>query len=340
MQTRHLTLKLTLACDIRCTHCSEAHLQVDLDVAQAKTWISQLHALKEIDWITLTGGEPFMRYANMLALAQHAATLGLPLYAITNARWAKDAALARQRMSEMAALGLSVLSVSYDPYHAAFVAPASVRNLVQAAHEAGVSPFILYSRGDGRPIGEIKDSCAASFGLDRERVLVRDVVPVGAARDLPPAPGALSYFDLDKRCPGVDGYHILPGGEVFPCYTTGTHAGLALGNALQQPMAEIAAARRNSCLMEMLRQHDLGQIVLRLPECVQMRLVEREYVSACHLCHEIMDDPEARMAAQVMDPATISLSDRLLLAPAAEQRLKRSVRAWRGPPVVSAAATS
>jgi pyruvate-formate lyase-activating enzyme len=337
MSLRQLTLQLTWACDIRCAHCCDEHRKVDLDVERAKEAMSGLHRLGEIDSLCFTGGEPFLRYGNLLELAAHGAALGMGFAVVTNARWAVDDLQVRERLAQMQAVGLDMMIASYDPYHQPFVSDDRVARLLDACAEFGVPTHIYYSRGDDKPVCDIKDEVSAHFGLGREQVSVRDVVPVGHGLDLPPAPGARSYFDIDKSCPSLDQYNIWPDGEVLPCCSAGTHEGLRLGNIGHESAEAILARRSASKLIGMLHQHDLGEIVLRLPEAVRNRLIRQHYVSACHLCLALMNDPEAREVALQLDPSTIGLTDKLLLTPVVEARLAREVRRWKGPPVVVAA---
>lgn len=336
MGYRQLTLQLTEACDIRCAHCCDAHNRVDLDPVLAEKAIAGLARLGRIDCICFTGGEPFLRYKTMLRLAAYAQARGLASGVVTNARWAKSAEVAMERLGALARLGLDVVVVSHDPYHAAFVPDECVQRVLDAAAELGLATQIYYSRGDAKRLRDIERDVSARFGLAPEQVAIRDILPVGHAADLPPAPHALPYRELDKQCPIQDQYNVSYLGDVYPCCSAGTHEALAFGNIGRESVKAIVDRRLRSRLHEMLQRHDLGQIVLRLPPEVRDRIASRHYLSACHLCNTLMADPEARAAAARIDPDAIGLIEKLLLAPILEAELPQPKRrTWRGPPVVA-----
>jgi hypothetical protein len=335
VQHKELTLQITWACDIRCAHCNQDHLKTDLDVASAQVAMTRLAVLGEINRYSFTGGEPFLRWANMLALARHGAALGLPFGVITNARWAKTATLAQERLGALHALGMDMLVVSYDPFHQAFVPETCVTNVLDAARQLDVPIQVYVSRADLTPIGTLSGAVAARFGLAIEQVPVRDVVPLGHGAALG-APAAVPYAEVDKTCPVPDDYNLWPDGEVLPCCSAGTHPDLSLGNLYNDDLDAIVARRHQSPLLAMIHQHGLGEIIIRLPPPIRDRLASDCYVSACHLCYALAADPAARAAAEQLDASAIGLIEKLLLSPALEAALPApKPRRWKGPPVVS-----
>jgi hypothetical protein len=334
MVFKELTLQITWACDIRCAHCNQDHVKTDLDLGLAKQALSTLAGLGEINRYSFTGGEAFLRYANMLVLAQHGAALGLPFGVITNGRWARSMAVVRERLAALHALGMDMLVVSYDPYHAAFVPASCMQMLLDEAARLGVPTQVYVSRADTTPYGELASAVAERFGISADDVPVRDVVPLGHGAALP-TPAAVPFVDVDKECPVVNDYNIWPDGEVLPCCSAGTHIGLSLGNLHRDGIDAIVQRRHRSRLLAMIHQHDLGEIVIRLPPRLRDRLAAQTYVSACHLCHELVADPEARAAADLLDADAIGLIEKLLESPRLMAELPAPKRAWRGPPVVA-----
>ncbi|WP_374351443.1 radical SAM/SPASM domain-containing protein [Chitinimonas sp.] len=334
MQSRELTLLLTWACDIRCAHCNQDHAKTHLDVPAAKRVLRGLCKLGEIDRYSFTGGEPFLRYPAMLAVAAVGAQLGLPFGVISNGRWARTPEIARERLVALRALGLDLLVVSYDPFHEAFVPAARLADLLRIAAELGVLTQVYVSRADLTPIGEIIASVAARLQVATEVVSVRDVVPLGSGAALG-SPAALPYGQIDKACPTHGDYTVWPDGKVLPCCSAGTHEGLAIGNVYSDSAKAIVKRRRASRLLAMLHRHDLHEVVIRLPAALRDRLASGHYVHACQLCHDLVSDPAARAAAEQLDANAIGLIEKLLESPALAAQLPppRTVN-WRGPKVV------
>jgi len=73
--------------------------------------------------IHIGGGEPFGRWPALIELARRAKAAGLgPLAAVeTNAYWAADESIVRDRLAALDDAGLDRLTISADPYHQQFV---------------------------------------------------------------------------------------------------------------------------------------------------------------------------------------------------------------------------
>ncbi|HEY9103650.1 radical SAM protein [Chitinimonas sp.] len=339
MEARQLTLQLTWACDIRCAHCSQDHVRTHLDLAVAKQAIEGLLRHGEINRLSFTGGEPFLRFDAMLELARFGAQADLKFGIVTNARWAKSAEKAHQRLAQLAEHGLDVLVISHDEFHEAFVPDEAIAHLLNAAEQLGVATQFYVSRNDTTPIPLIQQCLSERFGVAGDQVLVRDVVPLGHGAALPISTLARSYFEQDRECPVRNEYNLWPDGEMLPCCSAGTHIGLSLGNLQHDSIDTLVARRRQSRLLGMLHRHDMAELVLRLPEPIGTRLASQNYVSACHLCHAILSEPNIHVLVEGIDPEQISLIEKVLHTPAAQARLTERVRqlrrAWPGPPVVA-----
>ncbi|GAB3250597.1 radical SAM protein [Chitinimonas naiadis] len=336
MGMRQLTLQLTWACDIRCAHCSQAHVRTHLDMTIAKRAIRGLLRRGQIDRLSFTGGEPFLRYDNMLALASYGAKHGLNFGVVTNGRWAVSEVVIENKLDALIQQGLDLLVISYDRYHQAFVPDERIALLLRVAAGLNLAVHLYVSRDDATPIPTLKQQLMDKFSLALHEVSVRDVVPLGHGAALPISMAAMSYFDLDTECPARNEYNLWPDGELLPCCSAGTHAGLSLGNLHRESIDSLIAKRRASRLMGMLHRHDLAELVVRLPEPMQVRLASAAYVSACHLCHAILSEPDIHSVVEEIDPDRIGLVDKLLHTPSRQARLAESIRKqWSGPPIIA-----
>jgi len=336
---RQLTLQLTWACDIRCAHCNQDHVRAHLDLVVAKQAIDGLLRHGEINRLSFTGGEPFLRYDAMLELADFGAQRGLKFGIVTNGRWAKTAEKTRQWLTPLVERGLDVLVLSHDEFHQAFVPDESIALLLAEADRLGITSLFYVSRNDATPISLIRQRLGERFGLQSEQISVRDVVPLGHGAALPISTLARSYFEQNRECPVRNEYSLWPDGEMLPCCSAGTHIGLSLGNLHRESVDAVVARRRQSRLLGMLHGHDLAELVIRLPEPMRERLAGRAYVSSCHLCHSILSEPGIHALVAGMDPDRISLIDKVLRTPAEQARLAERVRRiWFGPPVVAVSA--
>lgn len=87
--------------------------------------------------VHLTGGEPFLRYELLRDLLQKAYDSGIGgLEKIeTNAAWCVNDQITRERIGELAKLGLTKLQISTDVYHQQFVPTDNLQRAIRIASE-------------------------------------------------------------------------------------------------------------------------------------------------------------------------------------------------------------
>ena len=195
----------------------------------------------------ISGGEPFGDWPRLIELARRAKAEGLgPLEKVeTNAFWAEDAGLVRDRLAALDAAGMGKLVISTDPYHQAFVPIARVRLAAKVALEV-LGPgrvqvrwrdwlaegFDTGTAAMDRPAWEALVTRYASRGRDRLCGRAADALTGGLQLK------ALGEF-VDDPCGAAllrsRHVHVDPSGYVMP----GTCAGLVLGRAGPQSIAEI-----------------------------------------------------------------------------------------------------
>ncbi|MBI1732884.1 MAG: radical SAM protein [Gammaproteobacteria bacterium] len=109
-----VALNLTRRCNLSCAHCyldAGALCHGDpgeLDTEEVKRLIGQIAALSDQTMVVLTGGEPLLR-ADILALAEHAASLGLMVVLGTN-----GTLLTPARAEALAHAGVRAVGISVD----------------------------------------------------------------------------------------------------------------------------------------------------------------------------------------------------------------------------------
>ena len=109
---------------------------MSVEVALA-AWEGLLSASPHGCRIHVGGGEPFGRWPALIELARRAEAAGLgPLAAVeTNAFWATDARVVRERVAALDEAGMGRLTISADPYHQEFVGIERVRLAARVARE-------------------------------------------------------------------------------------------------------------------------------------------------------------------------------------------------------------
>jgi hypothetical protein len=187
--------------------------------------------------IHLSGGEPFGNWPRLIEICRRAKEAGLgPLEKVeTNAFWAGDAAIVRDRARELDDAGMGKLCISADPYHQQFVPIRRCR--IAAATAAEVL-------GPGRVQVRWRDWLARGFDTadlsprDRDEVFAkyaaggRDRLAGRAAETIAANLSCKSWREYaDTNCREAvlrsRHVHVDPSGLVMP----GTCAGLVLGRA-------------------------------------------------------------------------------------------------------------
>ena len=243
--------------------------------------------------IHLTGGEPFGNWPRLIDICRGARTAGLgPLEKVeTNAFWATDGEIVRDRMLALDAAGLGKLCISADPYHQQFVPIARCR-LAAAVAEEVLGPERVQVRW--------RDWLAAGFDTDgmspeaRENVFAkyaaagRDRINGRAAETLAHHLSCKSWREYaDTNCREAvlrsRHVHVDPAGRLMP----GTCAGIVLGRCDTGRDVKTEWAR----LYEDHAGRDVvGTLACGGPAALAGRAIESGFVpragyaGKCHLC--------------------------------------------------------
>ena len=134
-------LMLTYWCNARCASCytcSSPSAGEDMSVEMGLAiWEGLISASPHGCRIHISGGEPFGRWETLIELAREAKRAGLkPLEAVeTNAYWATDEKVIRERIKALDEAGMFRLKISADPYHQQYIPIERVRLLAKVAEE-------------------------------------------------------------------------------------------------------------------------------------------------------------------------------------------------------------
>jgi hypothetical protein len=187
--------------------------------------------------IHLSGGEPFGDWPRLIEICRRAKAAGLgPLEKVeTNAFWAEDAAIVRDRAAALDDAGMGTLCISADPYHQQFV-PIERCRLAAVTAEEVLGPGRVQVRwrdwlasgfdtGDLSP--EARDEVFAKYAAGgRDRLAGRATETIAAHLS---CKSWREYADTNCHEAVLRSRHVHvdPAGLVMP----GTCAGLVLGRA-------------------------------------------------------------------------------------------------------------
>ncbi len=298
---------LSYWCNARCPFCyvsCSPDAKDWVDPREAVRWWQQLDELARSQGKTvkvhLSGGEPFGNWPVLREIAALAHEKGLTAGGSfqkveTNAFWASDPEMVRDRLGELDRLGMQKLCVSADPYHQRFVDPALVRTCVETARQV-LGPDRVQVRWlewyenmqdlRNTPRAQRGEVFRAALARHRERLTGRAAQAIAGLLQ-PGASGALAREVCDQAILGARHIHIDPYGNVFP----GTCAGIILGNAREQPLqaiwADVTEQYYTNPMLSALIEGG-PHVLLRYARLLggfEPRLAG--YAGKCHLCSHV-----------------------------------------------------
>jgi organic radical activating enzyme len=298
-----LVFLTTSQCPLECAHCivdSSPRRSDYLNVDRVLGWIDDAASLG-VSTVGFSGGEPFMRPAELRSFVERAHSRNLKTVVITSGFFAHSERNALRVLEPFA--DVSMLGISADAFHQEFTRLENVRNVIRAARALGIARIevqVAYLNKN-----EV-DHVRAELDADNNDVIVRGQViwPVGRAASMSGSmPAALrSIDDLDLQCPMV-GPVVTPTGGVKGCCSAlldlGEDNPLALGDLATQSLSDIFEAASTDTYYNSLKMFGLQPVVnaLRASEVFSL---QAGYTDVCHLCHDIHSDPLARQHLREM----------------------------------------
>lgn len=286
-------------CNARCAHCcvsSSPTATAILDDELVDSIVTELLSEPNVREIGLTGGEPLIRRHRTMALIRRITESGRAASCVTNGFWGVTPRAADRVLAEFEQAGLRELTLSYDDFHAPFIKPQRIRNILDAAHDRRIKVVLNMC------VSRTRDSNAllAELGTSVHGVQVTKfpVVPAGEAR-------ALSQDDFHRR-PISTGMLYCPGtqiifhndGNIYPCCSPAIFdTKMTLGRADRQSFRTTIDKFERNALLGIIRREGFGWFIDAIravdPEAPAAQVTD--VVSACELCSIIFRD-EASIA--------------------------------------------
>jgi hypothetical protein len=271
-----------------------------MSLDDARSYIDQASSIPSVEWISFTGGEPFLLPRLLKDLVGYASAKGLRTECVTNCSWAETPVKTEETLITLKESGLDVVNISADDFHQEYVPFENVRNCFEAAKRLGLKTVIMSAAQAGgtlrlaetinrlgpEKIGTPKDG-ESTEGLSAIAVET-GFIPVGRGAELPRDTWLIGESKIEGPCRIVlRDIGIDPGGELLACCSAASllrrgrlgrvvETGIQrlLDDAGEQPLFKILSEWGPSGLADSLGIPWRG-----------------EFVSRCHLCHETLKDP-------------------------------------------------
>jgi hypothetical protein len=133
-----LALFLTDRCNINCDFCCRPPVNQDIDIEHAKNIINSAHQSGLNANVHFSGGEVFLRKAELIELLKLCKQNQQFTAVVTNGFWAKTPEIADQIVKELISAGLCSIKFSWDYAHGKFISPETIQNGIDAAMNNGM----------------------------------------------------------------------------------------------------------------------------------------------------------------------------------------------------------
>jgi hypothetical protein len=289
-----LTSRCNAACECCYMNCSPRSSGPEMSVERAlEIWRQLVEASPHGCRVHLTGGEPFLNWPRLIEICRRAKAQGLASLekVETNAFWATDAGVIRDRIRQLDEAGMGKLAISADPYHQQFVPIERCRLAAQVAGDVLGEDRVQVRWRDWLQNGfntsdltdEQRRECFVEYALGgRERLLAR-AAAFGPDLLLNKGPAI-----VDSPCREAllrsRHVHIDGDGIVMP----GTCAGLALGRLADKTVAQVWDDLKNEQDRPVLGVLARGGPRALAEMAAESGFVaERRYASKCQLCWQV-----------------------------------------------------
>ena len=325
----HMAIMLTRKCNMSCAHCSvESGPKIKVEPG-AEQLLESVRAAHRggVRSLLLTGGEPMLRENIVLDMMRECQRLGLTTALSSNGFWGKTPQRARETVARLKEAGLSLVTISYDRYHADYQGPEPAVNIARAAGEAKLAVNISVTRTVEE---DDLDAIVAPFaGVTNANLRFYDVQPIGRARDFDRTTlrGEIGGFCNACAAPALtdDGRLAACNG---PAYFAAPASPLIVGDTGSEPLETLLRRHDQDEILEAIRTHGPQWLLGELEGLPGFENWARaQYGGMCDLCLHLNSDAAAITAlrAHLSDPKlrAQSAARRLVIAASRQDEMNR-----------------
>jgi len=305
---------ITDRCNGDCNFCGiERNVnQHDLPVETILNCIDQAYGLG-IPRIGFSGGEPFLRYEDMLESIRYANSKGVKSSVVTNASYAKDKKTGFNLVRELKDAGLENINISFDADHLENIPFDSYVNAIEGAlsNNLKVDLKIVDRTSTEDTNKKLLDKLAEYLGgkIENKTIHLKDgksicvqhlpVIRSGRAKELDEKEFSLQPIGGIQYCNAED-IVVKSNGDILPCcsFPAVSDNFYVMGNAQDTELKTV---------IKRINEHIIGSVLLspfsfkRIRNVMEnsknpevKRIASAEYVSPCEFCGEVFSNPSSK----------------------------------------------
>jgi hypothetical protein len=243
-----------------------------------------------INTISLTGGEPFLCYENMLKICHCASQLGLEVNTLTNCSWAISESTAMRKLGKLRQFGLGKITINTDEFHQEFVPLERVKLCFEASRKLGLGIELrcIVAKNTKR-----MEYFAKKIGaLGKEGVIMNEFPVIPAGRGAGLDRDILLYPPMTSPCPFVlRMMAVEPNGDLAACCGVGGFSPpLIVGNVKKYGLKKLVAIADQDPLYSCLAFYGPQTLLEIIKEKGYKLNVVGKHVERCHVCFDLLSN--------------------------------------------------
>lgn len=290
---KSIVINLDSKCNASCAHCCfscSPNSSEHLTKQEIDNIVKEINKHKELKQVAITGGEPLLRYSEVIKVVAATASLGKDVTLITNGYWAVNEKIAEEKIDKLVNCGLSALTVSYDNYHREFIPVERIRILFNVLKRYNLSTALnMVVDKENRATEIIEELEESIFGVP---ITIMPVSRVGNACLIDERNLYFTSFSNYKKleCPASAWEFVVHhDGLVYPCCSPLVFdSNLVIGDIRKETIADIEKSLFSNILLLIIKEQGLGWFIKKLSLDVDLD----HFVSVCEICRIIFSSTE------------------------------------------------
>lgn len=280
-------------CNAKCRHCCFSCSPLNrTELTESEIWRIVDFGINssDISEISISGGEPFLFEDLIYEIIKKVSDNGKTPTCITNAFWATEVDLTRQKLQKFYDAGLKFLTISFDNFHNEFIPIDNIKNVILASYQLDmricINMAVTRNSDSINLLEELKDYL---FGIPITRF---SVMPVGEASNI--ESDEMYYcIDIDRELKCSDPSYTMVihhDGILYPCCSPAVFDSiLKIGSIRDYSLDDLRKKLYSNLLIYIIKKEGPGWFLKKLNE-KGISTYNQKYVSTCHLCGVLFKD--------------------------------------------------
>lgn len=285
MKYNGVVIEITEVCPLHCAHCCQecGEPKKEIKSLNYNEIIQKLSEDRELNYVSLTGGEPFLNCDKMYDAIISARTCNMRCGVVTSGFWADNEEKVENLIKKLKELSLDSLTVSRDEFHRTEVSDENIKRILKWGRVYDLEVCLQISALTDTDYGMILNPLREE--LRNTRIETYPVFYAGRARKKISRDKLLCNEAVEHQFCGKGGAYLIDvKGDVYPCCSPlGKQPFFRLGNIKNDSAIQIRENLRKNGILHLLRNYGFDPFLKFAREKLQLEIPEK-VVSACDLC--------------------------------------------------------